>query len=477
MGALGSRFFDPGEVSSMVTQRRTGEPLDGERRRRLEEAGERLGRFADEPAEPLWIVPESVAVELDAPVRSAADPCAASAEVFDQLVATLAPWVAAARLARLETTDSFDPERHPTMLERLDASDFDAPELALIPPILVLVREIDLLRDGLESLGRLLRSGRPVQIVVLVEESASDSGALRFEPAYFGVAHREAYVHQGSTARPAELSVGFLAALDGSRPALHVIDAPSETPSGLDRAVVASARLSGRVAPIFRYEPQAGSSWARRMRFDENPAPEADWPMEPLPEGAEKYGAPDAAPFTFADAVLLETGRRAEFTPAGIDSEDFVELAAWLTLDRTEAARRLPFIWGADAGGRLLRLVISRALAEEARGRLGFWRTLEELAGVRNEHVEAAVARARAEAGEIARHETEELIEAHREELERVRQDAASEVVKRLVAGLLGLDRGAVEALAGGTAPKPDAGEPVGNGSTTDTDRESESGD
>jgi pyruvate-ferredoxin/flavodoxin oxidoreductase len=287
-------------------------------------------------------------------------------------------------------------------------------------------------------LTRLLLSGKPVQVVVLLDERDGAASGVRLEPALLGVGHREAYVQQGSAAHPVALASGFARALVSGRPALHVIDAPGETFDESEPGAIAAARLAGRAAPTFRFEPAAGASWARRLSFAGNPEPTADWPLVALPEAASAAGAPAAAPFTFADAALLDPARRGEFAAVGeIDSEELVALADWLDLDPATALRRLPYVWAAAADGVLVRLVVRRRLALETADRRAFWRTLQELAGVRSERIDEAVAAALAAAEQSWLGERAELERAHGAELERVRAEAATGVVERLVSGLL----------------------------------------
>ncbi|MCP3961974.1 MAG: hypothetical protein GY719_29380 [bacterium] len=96
-----------------------------------------------------------------------------------------------------------------------------------------------------------------------------------------------------------------------------------------------------------------------------------------------------------------------------------------------------------------MRLAISRPLALACRDRLDFWRTLQELSGARSEHVRRARTRLREELPEHTVRERAELEARHAEELERVRRDAARDVVDRLTAALLEVD------LAAFAAPTP----------------------
>ena len=459
MGALGTRFVDTAELAQVVGRRRLGAPFPETRRRRLEAARDRLAAF-ETAAEPLWIVAlgESSA-DLGAPAReanpgsAAGEVCTAAVAAYDELAGEVVELARAVRTVRLEAADAFVPGRHEAWLDRLDWRGLARQELLLVPPVLVLLAGGEPFVSALPGLSALLLSGRPVQIVVLSgDEPQQDPLSYRLEPAYLGIAHREAFVQQGSLAFPLPLVAGFGRAFASRRAGLHVIDAPgpaqgSDSGGGdeLDAWLVASARVSGRAAPIFRFDPEAGASWARRLYFDENPEPAADWPTEPLPAGSDTAGgsntagAPREAAFTFADAALLDPAWRSHFacaTPTTAADGELTPLAEWLGLDEDESVHRLPFVWGADADGVLLRLVVSRALAFATRDRLAYWRTLEELAGVRNEHVLAAVERAESDSEARAAREREELTTRHAAELASLRETADQRAVDRLISTL-----------------------------------------
>jgi pyruvate-ferredoxin/flavodoxin oxidoreductase len=457
LGALGGQFLDAGRLAGVVAHRRSGEPLDDERRAELERARTRLAEFVLDGPPPLWIVPPSFGpLAVDGPPYVADDPCAEACAAFDRAAAAAADLVRAARRVELEAAGAFDAERHLPGLERLDWRGFEAAELGLVPKVFALVRARDLLASGLQSLTRLLLSGRPIQVVIPTGDGFEQAAPAlaRFEPGYLGLGHREIYVHQGSVARAASLATGLERGAAAARPALHVLDLPDAGPRELAPWWVASARVSGRAAPLFRYEPEAGAGWARRLRFDDNPEAAADWPREPLPAAA---GAPAEAPFTYADAALLDPAWRSHFALAPDGADDLVPLADWLDAEPASAARGLPFVWAASEAGELSRLVVSRALAWATRDRRELWRTLEELAGVRSEHLGKAVAAARRDAEERAAREREELVARHAAELERVRAEAAAGAVARIVAGLLGGEGDLAAALALPPAAPPAA--------------------
>lgn len=475
LGAMGS-LLDADRLASVVAHRRAGAAMPVARRERLEAVRRTLGNFELAAGAPRWIAVE----ELEVPaalgrVRRVEDPFAAADHELDEALAGVFELVRAIRVARLELAEAFDLERHLPWLDRLDLASLDRDELALVPPVLVVVEEGWLTAARLPMLSRLLRGNRPLQLIVLQGvdgdgRAVVDPAAARLELGYLGIGHREAFVAQASVARPQGLAASFVRALASVRPALHLVDVPVFAPDDLDPWLVASARVSGRVAPLLRYDPSAGTTWARRLRFDDNPEPAADWPREALP--ADVAGLPGDAAFTFADAMLLDPAWRAHVALAAGANDDLVPLADWLELATEEAVRKLPFVWAVDREGVAQRVVVDRTLVAACRDRLAFWRTLEELAGVRNEHVEEAVARARREEREAAAREREELSARHRGELEQLRAAADVAAVERVVTALFAVE--ATGPLAVGPpaiapvtmAPLPTSPAPVAAGAT-----------
>lgn len=480
MGQAGGSLINPEALAGVVQSRRGGSTLAPERRASLENALAALGEVTAEPASLVLVhdAAEGAPLGLEG-VRAveSEEPLAAAAELFDEEAEKLARVLRAVRVARLETQGKYDPERHDPWLARLDWQAFSREEMALLPPVVARVGAETAARGGMLALSRLLLSGRPVQVLMTVDPAADPGAAeddplsgFRFEPAYLGVSHREAWVQQGSAARPAQLMDGFRRALAGTRGALHVaavppVDAPTKKTDSKktdstktdSRAagrralawLAAGAALEGRAHPVFRYDPEAGASWARRFDFTGNPEPEEDWPRGQLAcrreDGQEQ--TLDLT-FTFADFALLSPLYRGHFQPVpeGVPEAELTPLAEWL--EELEETHTVPFVWGVDSGS-LLRLAVSRPLALACRDRLGFWRTLQELAGVKSEYVREAQQRAEEEAERRLAEERERLAAEHTAELERVRATAAEEVANRLTAALLELD---VSAFAGSAA-------------------------
>jgi len=489
LGDLGGRFVDPSALAGVVGERRGSAALPKSRRQRLQASRDALAAFAQDTPGPILVHRDSEPIpelrtegssgsessrELGLRVDKAFDPCAAAVELFDREAEELARTLAAARRARLAVAQEYDPGRHDLWLDRLSWRELSADELHLLPPVLVWVSADWLARGGMTGLSKLLLSGRWVQVLVEVDPAeqpgAAEPGtdpltAFRFEAGYLGMGHREVFVQQGSTARPERLAEGFRRALAGARPGLHVVARAKdgESKDGESTEAAQEAALEARAHPVFRYDPEAGASWARRLDFAGNPAPEDDWPAAELPcrtaAGADEVLS---LVFTFADYALLAPALAGHFrlVPDGVPEAELTPLAAAVTRPVDEAPV-LPFVWAVDEDGgecHLLRLAVSRPLLAACRDRLDLWRSLQELAGVRSEYVDEAVERLQGELEARFAGERQELEARHAEDLERVRRTAAEEAANRMTAALLDLDLATVAGLGGG-APGAGSGD------------------
>jgi ferredoxin len=211
----------------------------------------------------------------------------------------------------------------------------------------------------------------------------------------------------------------------------------------LDAWFVASAALESRAHPFVLVNPDGGDHAAQRVSFGGNPQPDSDWPIETL-EYRDTSGETMTMElaFTFADYALLMPALHDQFrvVPAGLESADLVPIDRFLEAGSEVADRAVPFVWAIDCDGTLMRLVVSRALVFACRDRLNYWHTLQELAGIHNAYVEAAIDRIVDEQRVAIEAEREQLQKAHEQELESVRSEAAGEAMGQLVDFLMGAD-------------------------------------
>jgi ferredoxin len=463
-GSIGgaSNLFDTGALSKVMKQHSQGSvTMSAARRTRIETALQTLEAYQHNttlvrfihngPLDGEWLSQTEGFESIDN-----ADPCAAATTLFDEEARRLARVFAAARIAELEINGIYDAAIHDPFFVNFDWETFSREELLLLPAVIALESAKHVATDGMPALSRLLSSGRPVQIFVRVLAHNNPAAAqdedpfqnYRTELGYFGISHRQAVVSQASAARHVNLLQRYAAALDATRTSLHLINVglrPTGQDLGLNAWLVAGAALEGRVHPFFCINPAAGDAFADRMDFSGNPQPERDWPLH-----AFKYiddtgtTVEDQLAFTFADYALLlpRLHRHFAVVPGECDSDALVPVAQFLQLPAEIVHQHVPFVWAVGSGNVLHRVVISRALIQACRDRLNFWHTLQEMAGVRNKHIDNAVAATRTTIEAQAAAEMAELQAQFEAELSRVRAEAAGEVMGKLTDVLLGMDFG-----------------------------------
>jgi ferredoxin len=462
------KMLDTSKLSDMLGKRAHGSvALSPERRKRIEEALAVLRAWNDDPilarlvgqVKNPWFGKQG-----DIEVVESAEPCTRAIELFELDAERFAKLFTALRIAALEADDRYDPAIHDSWFAGFDWQSFSDDELQSVTRIVTLVSADYLAGDGLPSFSHLLGSRRPVHVISWVrayDNPAVRPGegpfdAYRFELAYFGVGHRQVVVAQTSAARHEDLLAGYLCALDSNRTSLHLVNRGTQTKAKqpiLDPWFVASAALESRAHPFLLVNPCAGDRAAERVSFDGNPQADKDWPVETL-EYAQDGGDDGemSLAFTFADYALLMPSLHEHFrmVPKGYESDDLVPVADYLDRDDEAVERLVPFVWGIDEEGTLVRLAISRALVFACQDRLNYWRTLQELAGVHNFYVEAAIERVLEDARAAADAEREELLKSHAEELDSARSEAAGEAMGQLVDVLMGAD---LSSMVGGSAP------------------------
>jgi len=451
VGDTGARLLDASRLAALVGPHRGTLRMPQDRLDRITEAVAVLDQWVCSPPSTAiyWFV--GAGAEVVHETDRVQHPLRVAERRFQRAAERLAEVVRAARTAELELTDEYVPEHHGPWLDALDWQGFTREELSLLPTI-VAVEGAEALADGrMVDLVRLALSGRPVQIVLTVRPSRDPGGgsepmtAFRFDPGRLALGQREALVQQSTAARPQHLMLGLEKALAATRCAIHVMAVGPSGPTGGDEGwLAAGAAVEGRAHALFQYDPEAGASWARRMTVDGNPALEGDWPADE-----------EGAAFTFCDYALLDPAFAADFTPVNGETPEglLCPAATWLALDPLQRVGSIPFVDAVNPTGTPLRLAVTRRLALAAADRLSAWRSVRELAGVRNQHVLEAVEQAQEEAAQSASAERERLTVEQAAALEAVERRAATQALERLANALVSDDPSAVLRAAGAPAP------------------------
>lgn len=282
-------------------------------------------------------------------LHHSADPCTAAVEHARSQLTAMQSTLRALRVARLELEDAYDPAHHDAILERFRWEAADPAEIAAQPPVIAALTAAEAAALPLQSLSRALHSGCPVLIVVSTPAlTSADVKVTSPDLAQIAIAHRDAYVLQGSLGHPGHLQSSLAAISQCLGPALAVIAVP--TGGGWPEAVLLPL---AKAWPLFSYDPARGAEWADR--FD----------LQPIEPNA----------WTAAHAVACDPAFHHHFRnlPDGAGDQDPIELSRYLDLFRDRPPLAIPFLAAGDA-----RIAVSRELAEFCHDRLQAYQFLEK---------------------------------------------------------------------------------------------------
>jgi pyruvate-ferredoxin/flavodoxin oxidoreductase len=340
--------------------------------------------------------------------------------IFEGHMAKMAEGFKAIRMAELELAGEYDAEKHEDFFRRFDWQQFSDEEWLLCPPVVSLGGDGAMYDIGFQNLSRALMSGMPIKVLVVDTQVYSNTGGqactsgftgqisdmapfgaaqrgkleTRKEISLIGMAHRTAYVMQGTIAHTTHLIESYIDGLNSRRPALFNIYAvcPPEHGIGDDKSVDQSKlAVEGRAYPLFRFDPDAGTTFSECISLEGNPALDQDWPTYTLKyvdaQGAEQKME---LPMTFADFAATEGrfGKQFRKAPPETWNDDMLPVAEFLKLAKDEREGKFPFIWATDQKNRLIRLLLTEELVRATEERLNFWRQLKDVAGLNRAEVD-----------------------------------------------------------------------------------------
>ena len=163
--------------------------------------------------------------------------------------------------------------------------------------------------------------------------------------------------------------------------------------------LTAAAAMESRAFPAFTYDPYAGDNLAARFSLEDNPQPDADWPVEPFEYADENLQRViEETPFTVADFVLCDPRYAAHFARVPRERWNAAMIPAdeWLARDPKGIGDAVPFVLAVDADDRLQRVIVDARLMQTVARCRTFWHRLQEQGGIHNSHAEILLAREKA---------------------------------------------------------------------------------
>jgi len=426
-GIEGGAFFDMDTLSKTLQRPTRGtRAIEPHRRARLETALASLDGFlsttSDAPS--VWLFnPGSAPIDMSTVGGKAIGtdtPLVDGMRFLRQMLESLKSVLQALRIAKLESEGAYEPSHHDEAIERMDWQYATPDQLRALPAVVVLETAERLALASLTALGRDLRSGMPIQILILSEGMGThDLSEFTPDLGYIAMAHREAFVMQASMAGASNLKEGLAQMAATLRPAVAIV-------SGGETPLVHLSRLF----PLFRYDPDRGESWAQRFLL---------------------FSELTIDQLTPAHAAVLFLEMREHFRlipPSAWDSEQ-MELADYLAAWKDAAPPAVPYLLVKDSQRATHRAVITRELAHLCIDRRRAWHVFEELAGINNAYVHAAEARVREQMRAAAEAKEVEVAES-------ARREGVRNAVARLVIALTNPQAGLPA-----TAPPPPVATPA----------------
>jgi len=405
--------------------------------------------------------------------------------VFEGHMRKMADGFTAVRRARLQLAGDYDPAEHEPFFEAFDWQSFTDEEFGLCPPILTIGGDGAMLDIGFQNLSRLLASGKPIRVMVLDTQVYSNTGGqactsgftgqvsdmaaygsaqrgkqeVRKELALLAMAHRGAYVLQSSQATPSHLMGGVIKGLQTRRPAVFNIYTPCPVEHGVaDDWAHHSAKLAleSRAFPHLVFDPDGGPTFADCMDLTGNPDVDWPWPTYELEYvDDEGQGAKMELPLTVADWAVTEGRFRKQFraVAADEDADDLMPFHEFVAASDEDRGSKTPFVWVLDEEKRRTRVAVSMEIVALAEDRLLLWSQLKELAGIQPSP--AARSTVERELESKFEERVAALRQRHEAELAELRDSLPPLVARRLAEGLLSGGRGkstVAELLATATA-------------------------
>ena len=334
------------------------------------------------------------------------DGTSAALAAFRERLPEMLEFVKALTIAELEVESRYVPEVHDPIIAAFDESDLTDVQMALLPVPLIC------LRDGRSGNAELVRafealaSGLPFKLLIQTDDILGHTtpepqgtfgrGSARLAAMAMGLG--DAFVMQVSAAHLSTMTDQLERGMRHDGPGLFcVYSGATETVPDAAPYLLATAATESRAFPSFAYDPSAGPDWARRFDLSLNPQTGADWPERPLDyEDSDGQRQRLNTRFSVADFIIADTRYRRFCRPfkTGDGIDGMIPVADWLELAPDAREKLSAEVPGLASNNRLWRVVLDDKIMGRAESARQAWRSLCELAGIRNSHVERALAEA-----------------------------------------------------------------------------------
>jgi ferredoxin len=351
----------------------------------------------------------AVTGETVKPFGFAFDSCCGVLEEYPKRLPLMAELVKAMSIAELEADGRYNEAKHDPLFEGHDENSLRAQDLAMFPDYLVHLkrREKSVAADA--PLMELLSSGIPAKVLVqvddILEKASVGQGRFPFgmrsvQLASTAVGLTETFVLQSSSSNLLQLRDRIQAGMEHAGSSLFsVFSGAAAGGDGLPAYLVSAAAMQSRAFPAFTYDPNAGPDLASRFCLEDNPQPDAAWPVTTFEYAdADLQRVSEPLGFTLADFIACDPRYAKHFarvTRLGWN-DAMVPVAEWLAREDGEPGSEVPYLLAVDESNVLHRVIVDDKIIQAARRGADNWRRLQELGGINNSYAERLLAREKA---------------------------------------------------------------------------------
>lgn len=336
------------------------------------------------------------------------DSPAKALDAYRQRLPEVVAVLKALQAAELEVEGLFVDDMHDAVLDSMDAQSVTLRDLEFFPDYLVCLAAGGADAGDASRLVEALSSGVPVKIIAqvgdLLEEAALGQGTFAYglrgaQLAATAMSLNDVFVLQSTASNLLQMRDRIQRGLRYSGPALFSIyAAPSAGKDALPCYLASAAAMQSRAFPAFSYDPDGGAEFSERFSLENNPQPEADWPVERLGYAdADMQAVTDDVGFTFVDFVACDPrySRHFALVPSADWSDGMIPAMQWLADPPVDATTGVPYLLMVDEANLLCRLVTDDRLIRAAQRCREGWHRLQEMAGIRDARTERLLARER----------------------------------------------------------------------------------
>ncbi len=375
--------------------------------------------------------------------------CDTVLSIFNQEMKAFMNLIVSFQIAELELKDRYDEDIHSTHFSFFNQNNLSEYERSLFPPVFVIEDAETLLKKELEGFSKLLAFNIPVKILAINHDlgfkvtQGDESYVFRQELAALTIAHRGAYLFQGSSDEPIMLNKCFYDGLLSPAPAIWHLLLPEPKGSSQDlNYLKITTAIESRFFPRIIYNHHLGRQLG--SRFDILCNPQAAQKMShyeiEVKRGKEKETV--RLSFSLVDYLIQDSviANQLLVIPPAFWTDDLIPLSDYFEKTETQLMRKVPFVWVVNEENKLQKAAVPFAWVTKCSERLDFWQFVQELGGVNSFHIDQSTQSLRKQWNEEKEREIKELKEEFDLEAEKIRNEAAGKAMDKLVAVLLDLD-------------------------------------